>query len=354
MAMSLPRRPLLTGLGVLVLLGAISVGVGCHAFSAPVYRGPKSDHFDGERFVNQEPRTPRMSFLDWQLNREPGPWTEWTEALPGPPPPRRVAQGALRVTFINHATTLLQLDGVNVLTDPIWSERCSPVSFVGPKRVRPPGLRFEDLPPIDAVILSHNHYDHMDVATLKRLAEQFPNARFFAGLGNKAFLDSKGLPNVKELDWWQEVQLTPEVKLVSTPSQHFSNRGLNDRDGTLWTSYVLQGPSGVTYFAGDTGYGKHFRQVREKFGPPRLAVLPIGAFKPEAFMEVVHVSPKEAVQAHLDLGARVSVPMHYGTFNLGDDGQEEPVTELRKAIEAQAEPRPVFWVLGFGEGRDVP
>lgn len=354
MAMPRLRRILLTGLGALVLLVGTGLGVGCHAFSAPVYRGPKSDHFDGEQFINQEPRTRKMSFLDWQLNRAKGPWTAWTEAPPGVPPPRRVARGALRVTFVNHATTLLQLDGVNVLTDPIWSERCSPVSFVGPKRVRPPGLRFEELPPIDAVILSHNHYDHMDVPTLKRLASQFPHARFFAGLGNKAFLESKGLPNVMELDWWQEVQLTPEVKLVSTPSHHFSNRGLLDQNGTLWTSYVLQGPSGVTYFAGDTGYGKHFRQVREKFGPPRLAVLPIGAFKPEAFMEVVHVSPKEAVQAHLDLGAKVSVPMHYGTFDLGDDGQEEPVTELQKAIEAQAEPRPEFWVLGFGEGRDVP
>jgi L-ascorbate metabolism protein UlaG (beta-lactamase superfamily) len=158
----------------------------------------------------------------------------------------------------------------------------------------------------------------------------------------------------RELDWWQEARLTPDVKVVSTPAHHFSNRGLSDQNGTLWTSYVLQGPSGVTYFAGDTGYGKHFRQVREKFGPPRLAVLPIGAFKPEAFMEVVHVSPKEAVQAHLDLEARVSVPIHYGTFNLADEGQEEPVTELLKAIEAQAEPRPRFWVLGFGEGRDVP
>jgi L-ascorbate metabolism protein UlaG (beta-lactamase superfamily) len=348
------RRALLTSLGVIVLLGGTGAGEGCHAFSAPVYRGPKTDHFDGERFINQEPREPRMTFLDWQRNRDPGPWAEWTDASPGAPPPRRVPQGSTRVTFVNHATTLLQLDGVNVLTDPIWSERCSPVSFAGPKRVRPPGLRMEDLPPIDAVILSHNHYDHMDVPTLKQLAARYPNARFFAGLGNKAFLESKGLYNVTELDWWQEVQLTPEVKLVSTPSQHFSNRGLNDRDGTLWTSYVLQGPSGVTYFAGDTGYGKHFRQVREKFGPVRLAVLPIGAYKPEAFMEVVHVSPKEAVQASIDLEARVSVPMHYGTFHLGDDGQEEPVTELRKAIDARPDPKPQFWVLGFGEGQDVP
>jgi L-ascorbate metabolism protein UlaG (beta-lactamase superfamily) len=354
--MSMPRlrRVLLAALGVIVLLGGTGLGVGCHAFSAPVYRGPKSDHFDGEKFINQEPREPRMTFFDWQLNRQPGPWVEWTDASPGAPPPRRVPQGSTRVTFVNHATTLLQVDGVNVLTDPIWSERCSPVPFAGPKRVRPPGLRMEDLPPIDAVILSHNHYDHMDVPTLKQLAERYPNARFFAGLGNKALLESKGISNVTELDWWQEVQLTPEVKLVSTPSQHFSNRGLNDRDGTLWTSYVLQGPSGVTYFAGDTGYGKHFRQVREKFGPVKLAVLPIGAYKPEAFMEVVHVSPKEAVQASIDLEARVSVPMHYGTFNLGDDGQEEPVTELLKAIEARPDPKPQFWVLGFGEGRDVP
>jgi L-ascorbate metabolism protein UlaG (beta-lactamase superfamily) len=348
------RRALLTGLGALLLLGSTVAGVGCHALSAPMYQGPKSDHFDGERFHNLEPRRSRMTFLEWQMNRERGAWADWTEAPPGPPPPRRVARGAVRVTFINHATTLLQLDGVNVLTDPIWSERCSPVSFIGPKRVRPPGIRFEDLPPIDAVILSHNHYDHMDVPTLKRLVAQFPNARFFAGLGNKAFLESKGIPHVTELDWWQEAQLTPEVKLVSTPSQHFSNRGLDDDNGTLWTSYVLQGPSGVTFFAGDTGYGQQFRKVRERFGPVRLAVLPIGAYKPEAFMEVIHVSPREAVQASVDLEAKVSVPMHYGTFNLGDDGQEEPVTELGKALDALPEHKPQFWVLGFGEGRDVP
>ena len=348
------RRILLTTLGVLFLLGTTGVGVGCHAFSAPVYRGPKSSHFDGEHFFNQEPREPRMTLLQWQLHRERGLWTAWTEAAPGAAPPRRVPERSVRVTFVNHATTLLQLDGVNVLTDPIWSERCSPVSFAGPKRVRPPGLRLEDLPPLDAVILSHNHYDHMDVPTLKQLAERFPHVRFFAGLGNKAFLESKGLSNVTELDWWQEVQLTPGVKLVSTPAHHFSNRGLSDRNGTLWTSYVLQGPSGVTYFAGDTGYGKHFRQVREKFGPVRLAVLPIGAFKPEAFMEAVHVSPREAVQASLDLEARVSVPMHYGTFDLGDDGQQEAVIELDKALDALPGPKPEFWVLDFGEGRDVP
>ncbi|WP_224372703.1 MBL fold metallo-hydrolase [Hyalangium versicolor] len=348
------RRALLTVLGAFLLLGTTVAGVGCHAFSAPTYRGPKSDHFDGEQFHNQEPRKARMTFFQWQMNRERGPWTEWTDSPPGPPPPRHVARGAVRVTFINHATTLLQVDGVNVLTDPIWSDRCSPVSFAGPKRVRPPGIRFEDLPPIDAVILSHNHYDHMDVPTLKRLQDAFPNVRVFAGLGNKAFLESKGLSRVTELDWWQEVQLAPEVKLVSTPSQHFSNRGLSDRDGTLWTSYVLQGPSGVTFFAGDTGYGKQFRQVREHFGPVRLAVLPIGAYKPEAFMEVIHVSPKEAVQASVDLEAKVSVPMHYGTFNLGDDGQEEPVTELKKALETRTDAKPEFWVLGFGEGRDVP
>lgn len=354
MPMSRLRRTLLTVMGTLFMLGVTGGVVGCHAFSAPVYRGPKSDHFDGEQFVNQESRERRMTFLEWQRTRTPGTWAEWTDAAPGTPPPRRVARGALRVTFVNHATTLLQLDGVNVLTDPIWSERCSPVSFVGPKRVRPPGLRFEDLPPIDAVILSHNHYDHMDVPTLKRLAEHYPNVRFFAGLGNKAFLDSKGLPNVTELDWWQEVPLAPEVKLVSTPAHHFSNRGLSDRNGTLWTSYVLQGPSGVTYFAGDTGYGKHFKQVREKFGPVKLAVLPIGAYKPEAFMEVVHVSPTEAVQASVDLEAKVNVPMHFGTFRLADDGQEEPVTDLRRVLDARPEPKPDFWVLGFGEGRDVP
>ncbi len=352
-----PRRALWT-LAALAGLVASGLGVGC-ALSAPTWRGAVNGHFDGEKFVSPggPPRVAGfgdadgfMAFLKWQRESQRGAWREYREEPPGPPPPREVATGALRVTFINHATTLLQLDGVNVLTDPIYSERCSPFDFVGPRRVRPPGVRFVDLPRIDAVVLSHNHYDHLDVATLRRIAATWPAARFFAGLGNKAFLEAQGLPNVTELDWWDARELRG-VTVRSVPNQHFSNRGLFDADGTLWTAWVLEGAGGRAYFAGDTGYGPHFAQVRERLGPMRLAVLPIGAYKPEWFMGPVHTSPKEAVRAALDLEATLAVPMHYGTFPLADDGETEPLEDLDLALRETPAP---FVVLGFGEGRDVP
>jgi L-ascorbate metabolism protein UlaG (beta-lactamase superfamily) len=265
-----------------------------------------------------------------------------------------VPRGTLRVTFVNHSTVLLQVDGVNILTDPIWSERCSPVTWAGPRRHRPPGLRFEDLPPIDAVVLSHNHYDHLDLPTLRRLVAAFPRVRLFAGLGNAAFLRGKGLYNVTEVDWWQELPLSRDVTLVSVPAQHFSSRGLCDRDGTLWTGYAFRSSAGLSYFAGDTGYSPHFGEIRERLGPVRLAVLPIGAFRPEWFMDPIHVSPRQAVQAAQDLGSELTVPMHYGTFDLGDDGQQEPVEQLKRALEAAGPAAPRFWVLGFGEGRELP
>lgn len=336
--------------GVLLLVGSAFV-YGC-ALSGPAWKGPKGDHFDGTKFFTPgaPAREGTSGFFKWQLERKAGTWSAYRDEPPGPPPPVRVGLGVLRVTFINHATTLLQLDGVNVLTDPIYSDRCSPVSFAGPHRVRPPGIRFEDLPPIDAVVLSHNHYDHMDVATLKRLQLAFPHLKIFAGLGNKAFLESQGLREVFELDWWQSATLggTP-VTVMSVPNQHFSNRGLLDADATLWTGWVLEGTNGRAYFGGDTGYGPHFKAVGDKLGPFRLAVLPIGAYSPEWFMGPIHMTPADAVKAKGELRAEVMVPIHYGTFPLADDGETQPVEELHKATQD-----PSVWVLGFGEGREVP
>lgn len=353
--MRLPRwlRRLLQILGALVLLFVLLVIVLGYAFSGPTYQGPVTDHFDGKRFHNT-PDVPHGgfgAFLKWQRTRQRGPWSD-RDTKAGPPPPARVTGGNLRVTFVNHATVLIQQDGINLLTDPIWSPRASPVSFAGPRRHRPPGLRFEDLPPIDVVVLSHNHYDHLDLPTLRRL-ERAHHPRFFCGLGNKPLLEAAGLGRVTELDWWQSVPLTTSVDLVGVPNQHFSNRGLFDRDRTLWLGWALRGPAGLAYVAGDTGLGPHYGELRRRLGAPRLAVLPIGAYRPHWFMSAVHQSPEQAVTAHATLGAGTSVAMHFGTFALGDDGQDEPVEALEAALRATS-PRPRFWVLDSGEGREVP
>lgn len=312
--------------------------------AAPFHRAPRSDHFDGKRFHNhQSGWQSEGSFLKWMATRQSTAWPEWIESTPGPPPPRRVVSG-IRVTHVNHSTVLIQMDGLNILTDPIWSERCSPVSWAGPKRHRAPGLRFEDLPPIDAVLVSHNHYDHMDVATLRRLR----GVPLFAGLGNAALLARHDVPDAHELDWWDEARLSDAVTITFTPAQHFSARGLTDRNATLWGGFVISGPSGHVYFAGDTGWGKHYEEIRRRFGPMRVALLPIGSYLPRWFMKPAHIDPSEAVDAHLALEAETSIAIHYGTWKLGDDGADQPVEDLKKAIAAKGARG--FLVLEHGVG----
>jgi L-ascorbate metabolism protein UlaG (beta-lactamase superfamily) len=265
------------------------------------------------------------------------------DEAPGPPPPERVGGGRMRVTFINHATLLLQCDNVNMLTDPIWSDRCSPFAGAGPRRHRAPGIRFRDLPPIDLVLLSHNHYDHLDLPTLHALRKR-DRPRFITPLGNDLFLKRHGIRNVTALDWWQS---SDSITLV--PARHFSARGLSDRDANLWGGFVIGGASGHAYFAGDTGFGEHFAKIVARFPAIRLAMLPIGAYLPRWFMSPVHSSPADMVRAHQILGAQLSVPMHYGTFNLGDDGELEPLADLKRAIDA-AGGVPSIRVLAHGEG----
>jgi L-ascorbate metabolism protein UlaG (beta-lactamase superfamily) len=345
------RRLQRVGAAVVLLFGSAWLLEAC-LFAAPRYHGPPSDHFDGSRFHNPDDAQPSSNVLRWWMNRQPGPWDRDPAGTYGPAPAARVDGGRMRVTWINHATALLQMDGLNVLTDPIWSERCSPVSFAGPRRVRPPGIRFEDLPPIDVVLVSHNHYDHMDEATLRRLQSTF-HPKFVVGLGNAKQLERWGI-EARELDWWQSVPLSAQVQLTSVPAQHFSNRALTDRNATLWTGFVLEGPSGAAYFAGDTGFGAHYDAIYRRFGAVRLALLPIGAFRPEWFMGPIHMSPADAVKAHLTLHAVTSVAIHFGTFPLADDGQTEPVEKLGEALQSGGVPQERFWALGFGEGRDVP
>jgi L-ascorbate metabolism protein UlaG (beta-lactamase superfamily) len=325
-------------------------------FSAPPYAGPKSDHFDGERFHNLNPARHAQSvesFIRFLFFRRSGHWRDWTELTPQPPPPPRVTGTRLRATFINHATVLVQTEGLNLLTDPVWSERVSPVSWAGPRRHRPPGLRLEDLPPIDAVIVSHNHYDHLDLETLKFLARRHA-APIIVPLGNRALLEANDIGGSTELDWWEAASLARGARVTAVPAQHFSGRGTQDRDRTLWCGFVIETRAGTVYFAGDTGFGSHFHLIAGRFPKIRLALLPIGAYQPRWFMSAVHISPEEAVHAHEILNAHTSMGIHFGTFALSDDAEDEPVVDLERALRRAKIPRSKFFTLEHGEGRDVP
>jgi L-ascorbate metabolism protein UlaG (beta-lactamase superfamily) len=336
------------------VVGLVSVGfaLGCGVFSAPRYQGPVSDHFDGEKFRNRRAQPHGFrGLIRWLSNREIGPWRDWVDTLPGPPPPRDVDD--MRVTFINHSTVLVQYAGLNILTDPVWSKKVGPANLIGPERVRPAGIRFADLPRIDVVLISHNHYDHCDLPSLRALVRR-DAPRIFTPLGNSALLTSERVNGSSDLDWWQSTSLDARTTLTCVPAEHFSGRGTCDRDANLWGGFVVSGPRGSVYFAGDTGWGDHFVEIRRRFGPIRLALLPIGAYRPRWFMAPVHIDPQDAVRAHDSLGAATSVGIHWGTFVQADDGEWEPVEELDRTIAQRAEPRPRFWVLQNGEGRDVP
>ncbi|HTW66905.1 MAG TPA: MBL fold metallo-hydrolase [Bryobacteraceae bacterium] len=312
----------------------------------------ESDHFRDGRFFNPGVPPHRFSqLLKWIIRRKVGPWRTSFSLVAPPPPSARVNGGEVRATFVNHSTFLIQTEGQNILTDPIWSERASPVSFLGPKRHRPPGIAFDDLPAIDTVLISHNHYDHLDVPTLKKIQARDAPA-IFCPLGVARLLGEIGFQQIYELDWWQS-QMRPGLRVHCVPAQHFSSRTPFDRNRTLWCGWMLEAAGGNLFFAGDTGFGHHFAAIRNKFEPIRLALLPIGAFKPEWFMGPVHMTPEQAVEACRILQAGTSIAMHFGTFALADDGETEPVDRLSKCLSTMHEPD-LVWVLKEGEGRRIP
>jgi L-ascorbate metabolism protein UlaG (beta-lactamase superfamily) len=310
-------------------------------------RAPVSDHFDGRRFFNPAGAN-GQSF--WQLPRlfltKRTPWPRRVPVQPRRPPPPSGPDEVI-VTSIGHATFLIQTSAGNLLTDPMYSERASPWRFAGPRRVAAPGVEFDDLPPIDLVLLSHNHYDHCDLPTLSSLERRF-HPRLITPLGNGPLLRSAGVHRVEELDWWQQAPpASPHITLV--PAQHFSARGPLDRNRALWGGFIIETGRHRIFFAGDSGYTGHFGDIRQRFAPIDLALLPIGAYEPRWFMKDVHMNPAEAVQAHLDLGATRSVGMHFGTFQLTTEGISDPVKELEKALQAEEVPSSWFQVLDFGE-----
>ena len=277
------------------------------------------------------------------------PWPRAVDVQPQRPMPLDGA--AAVVTFIGHATFLIQTPLGNIITDPIYSQRAGPFNVMGPRRVRQPGVRFEDLPPIQIVLLSHNHYDHCDLRTLRALRKRF-NPLVITPLGNSKLVRSTGLRRVEELDWWQ-ASTSSAVPLTLTPAHHFSARTPFDRNRGLWAGFMLTMAGLRIYFAGDSAYSPLFRGIHRNLGRPDVALMPIGAYEPRWFMQAVHMNPAEAVQAHLDLQAAQSIGMHFGTFQLTIEGIDEPLQALEAACRANAVPSPQFRTLPFGDSLRV-
>ncbi len=301
-------------------------------------------HFDGKRFYNPTAQQASGLFnvLRWKLTSRPEASPDFVDDVKPRVPPKRIEGSGLRTTMVNHSTVLLQERRFNILTDPIWSERSSPLSWIGPRRHRKPGVELDNLPAIDAVLLSHNHYDHLDLPTLRQLAFA-EKSTYVVPSGVGQLLRSKNIGPVHELDWGEHCSF-PGFTVHCVPAYHFSSRSVSDRNKTLWCGYVIETEDRLVYFAADTGFGPHFAQIREKFGSPELALLPIGAYEPRWFMGPVHLAPEEAIQAHKILGVRTSIAIHHGTFALADDAIDTPRRRLSECGKPDS-----FLVLANGE-----
>jgi L-ascorbate metabolism protein UlaG (beta-lactamase superfamily) len=311
----------------------------------------RTDHFDGRRFFNPNGANGQPLWMVPRMLLTPR--ARWPSSIPVEQRrPPTLGPDDVAVTFIGHATFLIQVGSTNLLIDPVYVERASPVSFAGPRRVRAPGVRFDDLPPIALVLLSHNHYDHCDLQTLRALDRRF-HAPLVAPIGNGRLLRSAGIRHLEEIDWWQRATIAP-LPITLTPAQHFSSRNMLDRNRALWGGFLIEALGRRILFAGDSGYGPHFREMAARLGPFDLALLPIGAYEPRWFMKDIHMNPAEAVQAHLDLAARQSIAMHFGTFQLTPEGIEDPVLALAKALQERGVPAQQFLTISVGESVSLP
>jgi len=333
----------------------------------PYHDGAKPHH-TREGFRNnyvEHVAKPLSALLTWRLQA-------WREGLP-PPPREAVAvvapeldklkanRSTPSVTWIGHATTLVQSGGLNILTDPVFSERASPVTFAGPKRAQPPGIALADLPPVDVVIVSHSHYDHMDLASLKALdARGQGRTVFLVPLALKPVLESEGLRQVVELDWWQRHRIG-SVEFHLVPVQHWSARTFWDRNRTLWGGWAVFAPDLRWYFSGDTGYSRDFVDTHARLAQHArdgllfdVALLAVGAYEPRWFMTEQHMNPREAVQAHRDLAARRSIGIHWGTFELTDEPLDQPPRDLAAARAAAGIAEEDFFVMKIGQTRWLP
>lgn len=327
----------------LLLLSGAALAAGTALFASRAaagnryYSGPVSDHFDGTSFFNPNGTPPGgfMDLLRWQFNGEKQKWPEtFPSPFAGAKPLKQVAPEKLVITYIGHASFLFQTGGLNILVDPVWSERTSPVSFAGPKRVNAPGVAFEDLPPIDIVLITHNHYDHLDMATLQKLVAAF-NPLIITPLGNDTIIKS-AIPEARfvVLDWGQNHIAAP-LTIHCEPCHHWSARSSSDRRHALWAAFVIEGPAGNLYHIGDTGFhsGINYQAAKEKFGSFKVATLPIGAYEPRWFMQGQHQNPDEAVKGFQMLGAELAVGHHWGTVQLTDEAVEAPRNALHAALD---------------------
>jgi L-ascorbate metabolism protein UlaG (beta-lactamase superfamily) len=319
----------------------------------PYYRGPVSDHFDGTRFFDPHGAPPKRlrDVWRWQRARKPARWPAHHPSPHRDVPPERVSGRRARIVFVGHASWLIQVGGLNILADPVWSERASPVRFAGPKRVNPPGIDFERLPPIDVVLVSHGHYDHLDLPTLARL-HQHHAPRVITPLGNDLTMRAHDRAiRAEAYDWDDRVVLGDHVAVTLVPTRHWTARGLFDRNRALWASFVLETPAGGIYVVGDSGYGDghHFRRVRERHGEAAVALLPIGAYEPRWFMRDQHMNPADAVKALQDCGAARALAHHHGTFQLTDEAIDAPVHALGEALRHAGLPPQRFLAPRPGE-----
>ena len=347
--MKLTRRRMLGSLIALIAAGGIFAFL--RRMSSGVYAGPVSDHFDGTHFTGPYavPSNGTLAFWKWQFTAERAKWPEHIENAYSDKPPAKVESG-IRVSVVGHASHLIQVGGLNILIDPVWSDRASPVSFAGPKRVRAPGIAFDDLPKIDAVLITHGHYDHLDVETLAKLSAR-DNPRFIAPLGNDATIRQGGVGGrITALDWHERVTLGDGIAATLVPTQHWTARGLFDRNKALWGGFVIETPAGRVYHITDTGYHETlFKETRDRYGPFKLAIIPIGAYEPRWFMHRQHVNPQESVRVFQDCGAPLALAHHHGTFQLTDEAIDAPVVALRAACAAAQIAADTFRVLEPGQ-----
>lgn len=313
-------------------------------------------HHGENGFVNTDPDFAEASFSEmgpWILKKLPDAFS----STPTADIPREYNDGTVfaerkpyTATWIGHSTVLIQMEGKTFLTDPVWSKRVGPFSWAGSPRVSEPGLPLDKLPPIDFILISHNHYDHLDASTIEELVDRNPDVKFFVPLRVRDWFEERGIRNVEELDWWEGATFQG-LKIVCTPAQHFSGRWLNDRNQTLWCSYVVTGKKRF-YFAGDSGYCSHFSAIGKKFGPFDLTLVPIGAFEPRKLMRPVHMDPEEAVKTNLDLRGRKMLGIHWGTFLLADDAPEDAPKKLYEAVAKLQQTKEDYWAVKLGETRE--